>query len=267
MTMAPDAVRDVNAFFFGGEHHIAVRLLADTRMEQVWKTLRKEGSDRELANSKEFKDSLNSLPDNYRMETWGASAPSALADRVCASFFLAASIIFGVGNRTVKKYDIEQEAKRWRAGAALCREALSNPHRATVDPDLTAAPLLRRRAINAPPLAELVFKSHASAAFVEAVGPRPGEGAVGAFAFGGAKGLCEGVLAAAGIPVTWITPPTWKRIVGIPPGKEGAKDAARSEAIRCWPDKAAWFARVKDHGRAESCLIGWAGLQREARNG
>jgi hypothetical protein len=101
----------------------------------------------------------------------------------------------------------------------------------------------------------------------EAVGPRPGEGAVGAFAFGRAKGLVEGTLATAGIPLTWITSPTWKRIVGIPPGKEGAKDAARSEAIRRWPDKAAWFARVKDHGRAEAALIGWAGLQREARNG
>jgi crossover junction endodeoxyribonuclease RuvC len=123
-----------------------------------------------------------------------------------------------------------------------------------------------RRSINAPLLAELVFKSHASSAFVEAVGPRPGEGAVGAFAFGRAKGLVEGVLGAAGIPLTWITSPTWKRIVGIPPGRDGAKDAARSEAIRRWPNKAAWFSRVKDHGRAEACLIGWAGLQREARD-
>jgi crossover junction endodeoxyribonuclease RuvC len=123
-----------------------------------------------------------------------------------------------------------------------------------------------RRSINAPLLAQLVFESHASAAFVEAVGPRPGEGAVGAFAFGRAKGLVEGTLATARIPLTWITSPTWKRIVGIPPGKEGAKDAARSEAIRRWPDKAAWFARVKDHGRAEACLIGWAGSQREARD-
>ncbi len=121
-----------------------------------------------------------------------------------------------------------------------------------------------RRSINAPLLAELVFKSQASGAFVEAVGPRPGEGAVGALAFGRAKGLVEGTLAAAEIPTTWLTPPTWKRTVGISPGSDGAKDAARSEAIRRWPDKAAWFARVKDHGRAEAALIGWAGLRREA---
>jgi crossover junction endodeoxyribonuclease RuvC len=122
-----------------------------------------------------------------------------------------------------------------------------------------------RRTINGPLLAELVYKSHALRAFVETVGPRPGEGAVGAFAFGRSRGIIEGVLAAAGIPVTFIAPVQWKRAVGIPPGKDGAKDAARSKAIALWPDKAAWFARVKDHGRAEAALIGFAGLLKEGR--
>jgi hypothetical protein len=49
---------------------------------------------------------------------------------------------------------------------------------------------------------------------------------------------------------------------GLAPGRLGAKDAARSEAIRRWPALAGLFARVKDDGRAEACLIGWAGLQR-----
>jgi crossover junction endodeoxyribonuclease RuvC len=122
-----------------------------------------------------------------------------------------------------------------------------------------------RRTINAPLLAGLVFKSHAIRAFVETVGPRPGEGAVGAFAFGRSRGIVEGVLAAAGVPVTWIAPAQWKRIVGIPPGKDGAKDAARSKAIAIWPSEAVRFARVKDHGRAEAALIGVAGLLREMR--
>jgi crossover junction endodeoxyribonuclease RuvC len=49
-------------------------------------------------------------------------------------------------------------------------------------------------------------------------------------------------------------------------GKDGAKDAARSNAIRRWPAKADLFARVKDDGRAEAALIGLAGLMREWRN-
>ena len=122
-----------------------------------------------------------------------------------------------------------------------------------------------RRTVNAPLLAEFIFRSHATFAFVEAVSARPGEGAVGAFAFGRSRGVIEGVLAAAGIPVQFITSPTWKRLVGIAPGKEGAKDAARSEAIRRWPERAALFARVKDDGRAESALIAVAGRLRDAR--
>src|SRR5271166_4073741 len=99
-----------------------------------------------------------------------------------------------------------------------------------------------RRAVNAPLLAETIFNSHATEAFIEFVGARPGEGAVGAFAFGRSRGICEGVLGAAGIPATHIAPAAWKRTVGIPPGKEGAKDAARAEAIRRWPSHASLFA-------------------------
>ena len=123
-----------------------------------------------------------------------------------------------------------------------------------------------RRAVNGPLLAEFIAKSKATKAFVELVGARPGEGAVGAFAFGRSLGVVLGVLAALSIPVTLIAPAAWKRTIGIPPGKDGAKDAARSEALRRRPDKAALFARVKDDGRAESALLAPAGLKREARD-
>ena len=113
-------------------------------------------------------------------------------------------------------------------------------------------------------LADIIAKSHATKAFVEFVGARPGEGAVGAFAFGRSRGICEGVLGALSVSATTIAPAAWKRAVGIPPGKEGAKDAARAEAIRRWPAHSALFARVKDDGRAEAALIAVAGMKREA---
>jgi crossover junction endodeoxyribonuclease RuvC len=124
-----------------------------------------------------------------------------------------------------------------------------------------------RRAVNAPLLAEIVARSHATGAFVEYVGARPREGAVGAFSFGRSRGVIEGVMAALGVPVTFLTPPAWKRLVGIAPGKVEAKTAARSEALRRWPAKASLFARVRDDGRAEAALIAVAGIIREARNG
>jgi len=129
-------------------------------------------------------------------------------------------------------------------------------------------PILRdgpkgRPNISAALLTDIIVNMKASTAYVEFVAARPGEGAVGAFAFGRSRGVIEGVCAAAGLPVAFLTPAHWKRLVGIPPGKEGAKDAARSQALRRWPGHAATFARVRDDGRAEAALIGIAGLLRK----
>lgn len=123
-----------------------------------------------------------------------------------------------------------------------------------------------RPSLNAPLLAAIVAKTGAAKAFVEWVGPRATDGAVQAFAFGRARGVIEGVLAAAGVPVQFLTPPAWKRAVGLPPGKEGSKDRSRAEAIRRWPAKAGLFALKKSDGLAEAALIGLAGLMREEKD-
>jgi crossover junction endodeoxyribonuclease RuvC len=117
-----------------------------------------------------------------------------------------------------------------------------------------------RRAVNAALLSAPVYKWQADAAFVEYVGARPGEGAVGAFAFGRSKGVVEGVLGACGVPATFIAPAAWKRAVGL---SLASKDASRSEAIRRWPAQAGRFGRVKDDGRAEAALTAVAGLFRQ----
>jgi crossover junction endodeoxyribonuclease RuvC len=120
--------------------------------------------------------------------------------------------------------------------------------------DVHDMPVLRdgpvsRRSINGPLLAELLARSHATMAFVEHVGVRPG--------------IVEGALSALSIPTSFIAAPSWKRAVGIAPGKAGAKDAARAEAIRRWPDKGSLFERVRDDGRAEAALIAVAGLMKQ----
>jgi crossover junction endodeoxyribonuclease RuvC len=118
-----------------------------------------------------------------------------------------------------------------------------------------------RRALNAPLLWNLIARSHATIAFCELVGPRPTDGVVGAFGFGRSRGILEGVLAAAGIPVVMIAPPVWKRAASIPPGKEH-KDLARARAIARWPAQASLFTRKADCDRAEAALIGVAGMMR-----
>lgn len=71
------------------------------------------------------------------------------------------------------------------------------------------------------------------------------------------------MLAALNIRVTRIASAAWKRTIGIPPGKDGAKDAARSKSLRRWPNKAVPFVRVKTDNRAEPALLALAGLKRE----
>jgi crossover junction endodeoxyribonuclease RuvC len=121
-----------------------------------------------------------------------------------------------------------------------------------------------RPALNAPLLAGIIAKAGASRAYVEWVGPRPTDGAVQAFAFGRCKGVLEGVLAASGVPVAFLTPAVWKRLHSIPPGRD-QKDLARSRAIARWPGKAALFALKKSDGLAEAALIGLAGLMIDER--
>jgi hypothetical protein len=154
---------------------IGERLLTNPHMQQVWGTLITEGGKRALDDPDGFEGRLNSLPERYRAETYPSTLPGTdpetewlsmmladgnvpadeldradalyrrtrhaayLADNACASFFLATVIIFTLGNPSVKEHDIEREMSRWQEGAKLCREALSSPHRATVDPALAAA--------------------------------------------------------------------------------------------------------------------------------
>jgi crossover junction endodeoxyribonuclease RuvC len=129
-------------------------------------------------------------------------------------------------------------------------------------PTLPDGPAGRRRA-NPALLVAVLAQTHAAHAFVELVHSRPTDGHAAAFAFGMTRGVLDGVLAALAIPVTTIASSSWKNWIGLPPGKDGAKDRSRAEAIRRWPGQAGLFARVRDNGRSDAALIGLAGLMRD----
>jgi crossover junction endodeoxyribonuclease RuvC len=121
-----------------------------------------------------------------------------------------------------------------------------------------------RPSVNAPLLAQIVAHAGASRAYVEWVGPRPQEGAVGGFAFGRARGVVEGVCAALSLPVSFITPPVWKRLHAIPPGRD-QKDLGRARAIALWPGKAGCSAAKPARACAEAALIAAAGIMKHER--
>jgi crossover junction endodeoxyribonuclease RuvC len=107
-------------------------------------------------------------------------------------------------------------------------------------------------------LAALIHAAAPDYLFLEEVGVRPGEGAVGAFSFGRGLGRIEGVAAGALVPVWMVRPQEWKRALQVPAEKERAVTRAK----QLFPVAASAFSGprggLKD-GRAESCLIAFYG--------
>jgi crossover junction endodeoxyribonuclease RuvC len=121
-----------------------------------------------------------------------------------------------------------------------------------------------RNGTNAPLFAGILARAYARIAFCEFVGARPTDAKAAAFTFGRTRGVIEGCAGALGLPMVFLTSPTWKRLADIPPGAEN-KDLARTRAIVRWPARADLFARKCDVDRAEAYLIALAGLKREPR--
>lgn len=89
-------------------------------------------------------------------------------------------------------------------------------------------------------------------AVVEKVHAMPKQGVVSMFNFGHTAGSIYGVLAAFKIPVLFTTPQSWKQaydLIGC------SKDGSRVVAAKYFPTAEKHFAKKKDDGRAEACLI------------
>lgn len=110
-----------------------------------------------------------------------------------------------------------------------------------------------RRTVDAARLAAILRDQSPAFVLVERVGPRPGEGAVGAFGFGHTFGTITAILATLGLTHDLVQPAAWKRAAGIPPGAD--KRVSIATALRLLPDAAAYLTRVKDDGRAEALLL------------
>lgn len=104
--------------------------------------------------------------------------------------------------------------------------------------------------VSAPGLLAELFNINIKKAYVERVHSMPKSGGVAAFTFGRGLGVIEGVLAALGIPVVFVTPSAWKKRAGLA-GK--TKGAAVTLALQRHPYAASKIGT--SHDRAESILI------------
>lgn len=97
-------------------------------------------------------------------------------------------------------------------------------------------------------------------AFIEAVGARPGEAPQGAFNFGFGAGVLHGVCAAHFLRIENVSPQRWKRALGVPADKDGA----RYRAAQLLPQHARHWPLKKHDGRAEAALLALYGSKHDA---
>jgi len=98
-----------------------------------------------------------------------------------------------------------------------------------------------------------------SHAFVENVHSMPKDGPTKAFSFGHSTGIIHGVVAGMGIPMTLVTPHSWKqhhKLLGT------EKDAARSRCVQLFPGLRELDKKIKGQAISDALLIGLYGIQK-----
>ena len=95
-------------------------------------------------------------------------------------------------------------------------------------------------------------------AYIENVQSRPGEGRSSGFKFGYAAGGLRAMTAFCGIPITMVTPSSWKLAMGL----NSDKDYSRTKATELFPFNAHEFARKKDNNKAEAALLAYYGFNK-----
>lgn len=94
-----------------------------------------------------------------------------------------------------------------------------------------------------------------AAAVFENTNGRGGQDAAAAYQFGRAAGILEGQLAAAGVPIVFVSPAAWKPRLGVPSNKR----QARARATVLLPEAAHLWRLQRDHGHAEAAMLGYYG--------
>lgn len=90
-----------------------------------------------------------------------------------------------------------------------------------------------------------------SLVILEDVGGMTGQSASAAFSFGKTCGCIEAATVSAMLPLQPVTPQVWKRKLGVPADKDGARQAAS----RAFPRYAGEWSRPSQDGRAEAALL------------
>ncbi len=114
-----------------------------------------------------------------------------------------------------------------------------------------------QRRVNAPFFRDWLSRIDPEHAFIELATVMPKQGIASSGRYMRAVGTLEAIVACLNIPITFVTPQTWKKFYGL---KGPDKEQSRALAIRRFPEAAGLIQRKLDHGRAESMLLAAYGV-------
>jgi crossover junction endodeoxyribonuclease RuvC len=108
-------------------------------------------------------------------------------------------------------------------------------------------------------ITNILRKERPDLVIIERVGIRPNESLSAGIPFVGSMFLVEGICSGLRLPYRLVSPSQWKPAMKIKVSIQNPKEPARIRALETWPAFADWFARKKDHNRAEALLLAqWA---------
>ena len=124
--------------------------------------------------------------------------------------------------------------------------------------DMPTIEVKGRRALDMQRIKQIILEDIPWHVYIEKTTPMPKLGGLPCYSMGHSEGFMLGLMTGFNIPYTLVRPNDWKKAMGCPADKGGAKQRA-SELLpqfsHNWPLK-------KHHDRAESALIALYGFQK-----
>lgn len=138
-------------------------------------------------------------------------------------------------------------------GLALIDEM---PHRLLLEPMPTLPG--GKRELDDQKLAELLRAWAPGHVFIERVHAMPKQGVSSSFRFGEGCGVIRGIIAALGLPHTYVTPQAWMKVMLAGGPTRGDKGVAMKRCAELWPGtdfRASARARLPHSGLCDSALL------------
>ena len=115
----------------------------------------------------------------------------------------------------------------------------------------------KRKRIDTVALHNLMRCNEIDHVYIEKVNAQPGNGTAAAFSFGYGCGVIDAVVQCSELPFTHVSPQRWKKDMGCPKEKDGARHRA-SQLLPKWAH--CWQLRRQD-GVAEAAMISMWGFK------